>query len=368
MSNAGKVTTGFSMSLDGFVAGPNEDFQHLFAWMTSGDTDYTVTIGKKEQKLKIAAESVERFDDAINTTGALVAGRRLYELTNGWGGHHPVGAPVVVVTHRPPPQWVKEEWPVTFVTDGVQSAIEQAKVIAGVKNVVVASATIVQQCLNAGLLDEIHIDLVPFLLGDVVRLFEHLKGAPVALENPQVSIGKGVTHLTYRIKKEASEHAADCIHRMPEQIRLQSDGEKEKDMSTVIAQNTVTSKDGTVIAYSQVGQGPARILVDGALCYREFGPSKALAAMLSPHFTVATYDRRGRGESGDTLPYAVEREVEDLEALIEAVGGTAFVAGQSSGSALVIEAANRLSGITKLALYEAPFVVDDTGKQVTQAL
>ena len=201
MSNAGKVTTGFSMSLDGFVAGPNEDFQQLFAWMTSGDTDYSVTIGKKEQKLKIAAESVERFDDAINTTGALVAGRRLYELTNGWGGHHPVGAPVVVVTHRPPPEWVKEEWPVTFVTDGVQSAIEQAKVIAGDKSVVVASATIVQQCLNAGLLDEIHIDLVPFLLGDGVCLFEHLKFAPVALEDPLVSIGKGVNHLTYRIKK-----------------------------------------------------------------------------------------------------------------------------------------------------------------------
>ena len=101
MRNAGKVTTGFSMSLDGFVAGPNEDFQQLFAWMTSGDTDYTLTIGNREQKLKIAEESVERLDDAINTTGALVAGRRLYELTNGWGGHHPVGAPVAVVTHRP---------------------------------------------------------------------------------------------------------------------------------------------------------------------------------------------------------------------------------------------------------------------------
>ena len=201
MSNEGKVTTGFSMSLDGFVAGPNEDFQQLFAWMTSGDTDYTITIGDREQKLKIAEESVERFDDAINSTGALVAGRRLYELTNGWGGHHPVGASVVVVTHRSPPEWVKEEWPVTFVTDGVESAIEQAKVIAGVKKVVVASATIVQQCLNAGLLDEIHIDLVPFLLGDGVRLFEHLKVAPVALEDPQVSIGKGVIHLTYRIKK-----------------------------------------------------------------------------------------------------------------------------------------------------------------------
>ncbi len=89
----------------------------------------------------------------------------------------------------------------TFVNDGIQKAIEQAKVIAGEKSVVVASATIVQQCLNTGLLDEIHIDLVPFLLGDGVRLFEHLKVAPVALEDPQVTLGKGVTHLTYRIKK-----------------------------------------------------------------------------------------------------------------------------------------------------------------------
>jgi len=197
----GIVSTGFSMSLDGFVAGPDEDFRHLFAWMTSGDTDYTLTIGDQEQKLKIAAESVERFDDAINTAGALVAGRRLYELTHGWGGHHPVGTPVVVVTHRPPPEWVKQEWPVTFVTDGLESAIEQAQVIAGVKKVVIASATIVQQCLNAGLLDEIHIDLVPVLLGAGVRLFEYLKTTPIELESPDVVVGKGVTHLTYRAKK-----------------------------------------------------------------------------------------------------------------------------------------------------------------------
>jgi len=197
----GIVSTGFSMSLDGFVAGPDEDFRHLFAWMTSGDTDYTLTIGDQEQKLKIAAESVERFDDAINTAGALVAGRRLYELTHGWGGHHPVGTPVVVVTHRPPPEWVKQEWPVTFVTYGLESAIEQAQVIAGVKKVVIASATIVQQCLNAGLLDEIHIDLVPVLLGAGVRLFEYLKTTPIELESPDVVVGKGVTHLTYRAKK-----------------------------------------------------------------------------------------------------------------------------------------------------------------------
>lgn len=201
MSKTGKVTTGFSMSLDGFIAGPDEDFQYLFAWMVGGDTDYAIKIGDREQKLKIAAESVEMFENAINTTGVLVAGRRLYELTHGWGGHHPITAPVVVVTHRPAPEWVEEEWPVTFVTDGLESAIEQAKVIAGEKNVSIASATIAQQCLNAGLLDEIHIDLVPFILGDGIRLFEHLKVTPITLGNPQVSIGTGVTHLTYCVKK-----------------------------------------------------------------------------------------------------------------------------------------------------------------------
>lgn len=204
MSNAGKITTSFSMSLDGFIAGANEDFQHLFAWMTSGDTDYSLMIGDREQKLKLAVESIKMFDNAIHTAGALVAGRRLYELTHGWGGHHPIGAPVVVVTHRAPPEWVRPEWPVTFVTDGLQSALEQAKVIAGEKSVVIASATIAQQCLNAGLLDEIHIDLVPFVLGNGVHLFEHLNVTPIALEEPQVSIGKGVTHLTYRIKKEVA--------------------------------------------------------------------------------------------------------------------------------------------------------------------
>lgn len=139
-------------------------------------------------------------------------------------------------------------------------------------------------------------------------------------------------------------------------------------MATAIAQNTVTSQDGTVIAYARTGQGPALILVDGALCYRQFGPSQELAEKLAPHFTVYTYDRRGRGESTDTQPYAMEREIEDLAALLDVAGGTAYVSGQSSGAALALEAANRLPGITKLALYEAPLIVDDTGKPITPAL
>jgi pimeloyl-ACP methyl ester carboxylesterase len=123
---------------------------------------------------------------------------------------------------------------------------------------------------------------------------------------------------------------------------------------------TVRSKDGTPIAFDRIGRGSPLILVDGALCYRAMGPSGPLAELLAPHFTVFTYDRRGRGDSGDTAPYAVEREVEDLEALVDEAGGVAFVWGVSSGAALALEATRRLTGIKKLALYEAPFIVDDS--------
>jgi pimeloyl-ACP methyl ester carboxylesterase len=123
---------------------------------------------------------------------------------------------------------------------------------------------------------------------------------------------------------------------------------------------TVTSADGTTIAYETIGSGPPLILVDGALGYRALGFSKKLAEELADRFTVYTYDRRGRGESGDTQPFAVEREVEDIAALIEAAGGSARVYGISSGAALALEAANQGLPIERLALYEIPFVVDNT--------
>lgn len=125
--------------------------------------------------------------------------------------------------------------------------------------------------------------------------------------------------------------------------------------------NKVRSSDGTAIAYEKRGAGPALILVDGALCHREFGPARSLAELLEPHFTVYTYDRRGRGQSGDTLPYAPEREVEDLAALVAEAGGNAYVYGISSGAALALDAANRIAGIEKVAVYEPPFVVDPSG-------
>jgi len=118
----------------------------------------------------------------------------------------------------------------------------------------------------------------------------------------------------------------------------------------------VTSKDGTQIAYEKQGAGPAVILVDGALCYRSFGPMQHLAQLLAPHFTVTTYDRRGRGESSNSKPYAVEREVEDIDALIREAGGSVFLYGISSGACLALEAAIQLGDkIRKLALYEPPY-------------
>ena len=118
----------------------------------------------------------------------------------------------------------------------------------------------------------------------------------------------------------------------------------------------VLSKDGTAIAFDKLGHGEPVILVDGALCSRAFGPLPNLAKLLAPHFTVFNYDRRGRNESGDKAPYAVEHEVEDIEALIAEAGGSASVFGTSSGAALALAAAANRANIKRLALYEPPFV------------
>ena len=126
---------------------------------------------------------------------------------------------------------------------------------------------------------------------------------------------------------------------------------------------TVVSADGTVIAYRRVGRGPAVIIVDGALCHRGMGPGKKMAAELASEYTVYTYDRRGRGESGDNTDlrsYEPEREIEDVAALVERAGGSAYLLGFSSGAMLAVRCAARIPGVAKAALYEAPFIVDDT--------
>jgi pimeloyl-ACP methyl ester carboxylesterase len=140
--------------------------------------------------------------------------------------------------------------------------------------------------------------------------------------------------------------------------------------------STVKSKDGTLIAYQKAGNGPSVIVVDGALCSRAFGPTHKLVPLLSTHFTVITYDRRGRNESGDTAPYSVEREMEDIEALINEAGGSVYIVGFSSGAALAFRTAASGLPIKKLAMYEAPYIMNmgghnppaDTAEQLKQLI
>ena len=132
--------------------------------------------------------------------------------------------------------------------------------------------------------------------------------------------------------------------------------------------STITSKDGTTIGYDRSGEGPAVVLVDGAMGHRAQFGGRLLAAALADRFTAYTYDRRGRGESSNTLPYAVEREIEDIEALIEEAGGSAYLYGISSGAALAFEAALALGGkVRKLALYEPPYNDDDDARRAWRA-
>jgi dihydrofolate reductase len=144
------------------------------------------------------------------TIGVEVTGRRTFDITNGWNGRHPSDVPVIVVTHEVPKAWVEEfvdgqGAPFTFVTDGVERAVELAKKVAGDRNVAVGAASLVQQCLKLGLLDEIQIDLAPVLLGDGVRLFDGLGGAPTELERTRIIETPDVTHITFRVVKSKQE-------------------------------------------------------------------------------------------------------------------------------------------------------------------
>jgi dihydrofolate reductase len=203
----GKVATGLSMSLDGFIAGPNdgpgqplgEGGERLFEWFSAGDTEYGLP--GTEMVFRVSQQSAEMLREAHAGMGAFVTGRRTFDLANGWGGSPPLGVPTFVVTHAVPDEWVYEGSPFTFVTDGVEGAVEKARAVAGERDVAVGAASIAQQCIRVGLLDEVHVDLVPVLLGDGVRLFEHLGAGPIELESTRVIEGAGVTHLTFRVVK-----------------------------------------------------------------------------------------------------------------------------------------------------------------------
>lgn len=192
----GKVLCGFAMSLDGFIADPQDGVWELFKWLLNGDTE--LLLPGADRAFKTSPQSAAHYQNIYTTTGALVTGRGDFNASDAWGGKAPMLVPAFIVTHNIPQEWAHA---FTFVTDGVESAICQARAAAGEKNVLVSGSKIAQQAITAGLLDEIHIDLSPVLLGEGKRLFENLGANVRNLEIISLIDAPGVTHLKYRVVK-----------------------------------------------------------------------------------------------------------------------------------------------------------------------
>jgi dihydrofolate reductase len=195
----GKVYTGASTSIDGYVSGPdNSGFDKLFRWYEAGDVAFTVPTGAMTVHLTPA--SAAHFSGLIQATGALVVGRKLYDYTNGWGGQHPMGVHTVVLTHRP----LENNEHFTFINGSIEEAVAVAQKHAGDKGVGLNSGEIARQAIDAGLVDEIFLDLVPVILGGGTPFFAPGKG--YLLEGPvSVIESTSVTHLRYKVKYEAPE-------------------------------------------------------------------------------------------------------------------------------------------------------------------
>jgi dihydrofolate reductase len=193
-----KIYTGASMSLDGYVSGPEESgFEYLFEWYGSGDV--LVETAMSGLTMRMTEMGAAHFRSQMENVGALVVGRKLYDHTNAWDGRHPMDVPVVVLTHNPP---APDNDSFVFVSEGIEAAIAKARELAGPKNVGLNSGQIASQALQAKLIDEVWIDLVPVLLGGGTPFFSAFDG-PVKLEGP-LAIGddKAVTHLRYRVRYE----------------------------------------------------------------------------------------------------------------------------------------------------------------------
>lgn len=194
----GNVIFNISVSLDGFVESPVDGVDRLFRWYFSGDTEVPFS---DDLTFKVSAASAALFRETWPTVGADITGRRNFDVANAWSGKPPLGVPCVVVTHRVPAEWVYAGSPFTFVTEGIEQAVATAQALAGDKHVAISTPSIMQQCLRAGLLDEITLDLVPVLLGEGSKLFDNLPQVGVNLEPLGVVVGDGVTHVRYRVIK-----------------------------------------------------------------------------------------------------------------------------------------------------------------------
>jgi dihydrofolate reductase len=195
-----RVIAIMSMSLDGYVADLNDGVAEVFDWyMHSGDVEIN-TGGSDPMTFKVSEPSAQHLRGLISELGAMLPGRRTFDEADGWGGKHAWG-PAFVLTHHVPAGWPRPSSTVHFVTDGIESAVNQAKIAAAWKFVGVHGAETIQQSLNAGLLDELHVDIPAVLFGSGVRLFDRLAGTPFTLGNPTVIPGVGVTHLRYPVRK-----------------------------------------------------------------------------------------------------------------------------------------------------------------------
>jgi dihydrofolate reductase len=200
------VTAGLSTSLDGYIAGPEDRVgqplgvggERLFDWFSDGDTP-----SRFYETFRMSTPSAAFFDEYAARGGAVITGRRTYDIAHAWGGRGPLrGVPLFVMTHEPPaevPEGEPGDPPYTFVSEGIEAAVEQARTAAGEKNVSLMGASPVQQALRTGLLDELVVHLVPILLGGGVRLLGGGVPAGTRLEVERVLDAPGVTHLSYRV-------------------------------------------------------------------------------------------------------------------------------------------------------------------------
>jgi dihydrofolate reductase len=247
-----KVVAIMSMSLDGYVADANDGVAEVFDWYFSGDVEVSTASTRSGMTFRVSAPSADHLRGLQAEVGAMLTGRRTFEVADGWGGQHPWDVPAFVVTHHVPDGWPRPGSTVQFVTDGIESAVARAKSAAGSKSVGVHGAQTIQQCLDARLLDEVHIDLAAVLLGAGVRLFDHLANTPVVLGNPTVVTGVGVTHLRYPV------HTSSTNHRPP---HLSSGDIRDHSLTTAyssLAMKGSARRTTSVASYAEACHAPRR--------------------------------------------------------------------------------------------------------------